>query len=186
MSDHSLPDEIISEILSPALKVSDEAFCDTSDVSPFAKYSESTAAYLLVCKSWLRLATPLLYNVVVLWYKAYCAKALQSRLLLDTIKIDGQLGPPAYFPFPIPRGVAKTVLLPLKESQRLEVLVIPDAYGISWAYSMFKSCPGMSASMSADLCRPGSCIARADDPSERSDYDAFVTCRMSSPTVLYP
>jgi hypothetical protein len=63
------------------LKVSDEAFCDTSDVSPFAKYSESTAAYLLVCKSWLRLATPLLYNVVVLWYKAYCAKALQSRLV---------------------------------------------------------------------------------------------------------
>ncbi|KAJ7801078.1 hypothetical protein B0H14DRAFT_3490055 [Mycena olivaceomarginata] len=38
--------------------------------------------------------------------------------------------------------------------------------------------------MSADLCRQGSCIARADDPSERSDYDAFVTCRMSSPTVF--
>ncbi|KAJ7819069.1 hypothetical protein B0H14DRAFT_3473372 [Mycena olivaceomarginata] len=40
--------------------------------------------------------------------------------------------------------------------------------------------------MSADLCRLGSCIARAGDPSERSDYDAFVTCRISSPTFLYP
>ncbi|KAJ7801061.1 hypothetical protein B0H14DRAFT_3490040 [Mycena olivaceomarginata] len=54
MSDHSLPDEIISEILSPALKVPDEAFCDTSNVSPFSNYSESTSAYLLVCKSWLQ------------------------------------------------------------------------------------------------------------------------------------
>ncbi|KAJ7878515.1 hypothetical protein B0H14DRAFT_2711342 [Mycena olivaceomarginata] len=36
MSDHSLPDEIISEILSPALKVSDEIFSDTNEVSPFA------------------------------------------------------------------------------------------------------------------------------------------------------
>ncbi|KAJ7926266.1 hypothetical protein B0H13DRAFT_1973257 [Mycena leptocephala] len=49
-----LPDEIISEILSPALKVSDELFSDTSDVSPFAKYSPSTSAYLVVCRDWLR------------------------------------------------------------------------------------------------------------------------------------
>ncbi|KAJ7348826.1 hypothetical protein DFH08DRAFT_998012 [Mycena albidolilacea] len=77
MSDNSLPDEIISEILSPALKVSDEVFSDTSDVSPFAKYSESTSAYLLVCKSWLRVATPLLYNVVILRSKAQ-AKALSE------------------------------------------------------------------------------------------------------------
>ncbi|KAJ7119067.1 hypothetical protein C8R44DRAFT_923002 [Mycena epipterygia] len=66
MSDNSLPDEIISEILSPALKVSDEVFSDTADVSPFATYSESSSAYLLVCKAWLRVATPLLNNVVIL------------------------------------------------------------------------------------------------------------------------
>ncbi|KAJ7348823.1 hypothetical protein DFH08DRAFT_1079266 [Mycena albidolilacea] len=77
MSENSLPDEIISEILSPALKVSDEVFSDTSDVSPFAKNSESTSAYLLVCKSWLRVATPLLYNTVVLRSKAQ-AKALSG------------------------------------------------------------------------------------------------------------
>ncbi|KAJ7694487.1 hypothetical protein B0H14DRAFT_3043906 [Mycena olivaceomarginata] len=83
MSDHSLPDEIsppiISEILSPALKVSDEIFRDTSAVSPFSNYSESTSAYLLVCKSWLRVATPLLYNVVILRSKAQ-AKALSLAL----------------------------------------------------------------------------------------------------------
>ncbi|KAJ7863379.1 hypothetical protein B0H13DRAFT_2354214 [Mycena leptocephala] len=87
MSNHSLPDEIISEIFSPALKISDEDFSDTSGVSPFAKYSESTSAYLLVCKSWLRVATPLLYNVVILRSKAH-AKGLS--LALSTNNLLGQ------------------------------------------------------------------------------------------------
>ncbi|KAJ7082817.1 hypothetical protein C8R43DRAFT_322675 [Mycena crocata] len=74
-----LPDEIISEILSPALKVADELFSDASDVSPFANPTPSTSAYLLVCKDWLRVATPLLYSVVVLRSKAQAA-ALQKVL----------------------------------------------------------------------------------------------------------
>ncbi|KAF7357666.1 F-box domain-containing protein [Mycena sanguinolenta] len=75
-----LPDEIISEILSPALKVSDEAFSDTSLESPFAgRYCESSSAFLLVCKAWLRVATPLLYHVVVLRSKAQ-ATALELAL----------------------------------------------------------------------------------------------------------
>ncbi|KAJ7700714.1 hypothetical protein B0H17DRAFT_1046416 [Mycena rosella] len=86
MSDHSLPDEIISEILSPALKVSDKVFSDTSKVSPFANYSESTSAYLLVCKSWLRVATPLLYHVVILRSKA------QAKALGQALKKNQQLG----------------------------------------------------------------------------------------------
>ncbi|KAJ7119100.1 hypothetical protein C8R44DRAFT_878607 [Mycena epipterygia] len=77
MSDNSLPDEIISEILSPALKVCNDVFSDTSNVSPFATYSESSSAYLLVCKAWLRVATPLLYNTVILRSKAQ-AKALEG------------------------------------------------------------------------------------------------------------
>ncbi|KAJ7684338.1 hypothetical protein DFH06DRAFT_4711 [Mycena polygramma] len=101
MSDHSLPDEIISEILSPALKVSDEVFSDTSAVSPFAKYSESTSAYLLVCKSWLRVATPLLYSVVILRSKAQ-AKALSLALTKDKqlgqfikkLRVEGGYGAP--------------------------------------------------------------------------------------------
>ncbi|KAJ7668962.1 hypothetical protein B0H17DRAFT_848571, partial [Mycena rosella] len=74
-----LPDEISSEILSPALKVFDDMFSDMSDVSPFAHYSPSTSAYLLVCKDWLRVATPLLYHVVVLRSKAQ-ANALELVL----------------------------------------------------------------------------------------------------------
>ncbi|KAJ7334896.1 hypothetical protein DFH08DRAFT_1083415 [Mycena albidolilacea] len=101
MSDHSLPDEIISEILSPALKVSDEVFSDTSRVSPFSKYSESTSAYLLVCKSWLRVATPLLYNVVILRSKAQ-AKALSLALagnkmlgkFIKKLRVEGGYGAP--------------------------------------------------------------------------------------------
>ncbi|KAK7024816.1 F-box domain-containing protein [Favolaschia claudopus] len=95
-----LPDEIISEILSPALKVSDKLFSDTSDVSPFAKYSVSSSAYLLVCKDWLRVATPLLYHVVVLRSKSQ-ANALEKvfetnpefGLFIKKLRIEGGYGP---------------------------------------------------------------------------------------------
>ncbi|KAJ7490950.1 hypothetical protein FB451DRAFT_628251 [Mycena latifolia] len=101
MSDNSLPDEIISEILSPALKVPEEVFSDTSPVSPFAQYSESSSAYLLVCKSWLRVATPLLYNVVILRSKAQ-AKALGQALadnkdlgqFIKKLRVEGAYGKP--------------------------------------------------------------------------------------------
>ncbi|KAJ7651028.1 hypothetical protein FB45DRAFT_1078393 [Roridomyces roridus] len=81
-----LPDEIISEILSPALKVSEELFSDTSDVSPFSNYTPSTSDYLLVCKDWLRVATPLLYNVVVLRSKA------QTNTLQQVLKTNPEFG----------------------------------------------------------------------------------------------
>ncbi|KAJ7210120.1 hypothetical protein GGX14DRAFT_697597 [Mycena pura] len=78
-----LPDETISEILSPALK--------------------SSSAYLLVCKSWLRVATPLLYNVVVLRSKAQ-AKALARTvaknsdlgLFIKKLRVEGGYGSPMY------------------------------------------------------------------------------------------
>ncbi|KAJ7611805.1 hypothetical protein FB45DRAFT_941062 [Roridomyces roridus] len=101
MPDNSLPDEIVSEILSPALKVPDEKFSDTSDVSPFTEYAESPSAYLLVCKSWLRVATPLLYSVVIIRSKAQ-AKAL-GRALSDNkelgqwvrhLRVEGGFGSP--------------------------------------------------------------------------------------------
>ncbi|KAF7340377.1 F-box domain-containing protein [Mycena venus] len=95
----SLPDEIISEILSPALKVSDEMFSDTSDVSPFAKVSLSTSAYLVVCRDWLRVATPLLYNVVVLRSRSQ-AYALEKVLqchpefgrFIKKLRVEGGYG----------------------------------------------------------------------------------------------
>ncbi|KAJ7053868.1 hypothetical protein C8F01DRAFT_1031628 [Mycena amicta] len=96
----SVPDEIISEILSPALKVSDDAFADMSPKSPFANYTESSSAYLLVCKSWLRVATPLLYNVVILRSKAQ-ARALERSLsqnkelgrFIKKLRVEGGFGP---------------------------------------------------------------------------------------------
>ncbi|KAJ7163226.1 hypothetical protein C8R46DRAFT_335847 [Mycena filopes] len=74
-----LPDEIIAEILSPALSVSEADFSSTAAISPFMTMSESSSAFLLVSKAWLRVATPLLYNVVVLRSKAQ-AQALVLTL----------------------------------------------------------------------------------------------------------
>ncbi|KAJ7156529.1 hypothetical protein C8R43DRAFT_1065441 [Mycena crocata] len=65
MTANQIPDEIISEILSPLLKHSDEAFSDQSE-KPFVAPKFSTSSYLLVSKAWLRVSTPLLYNVVIL------------------------------------------------------------------------------------------------------------------------
>ncbi|KAK7053514.1 F-box domain-containing protein [Favolaschia claudopus] len=95
-----LPDEIISEILSPALKVPDHLFSDSSDVSPFATYSVSSSAYLSVCKDWLRVATPLLYHVVVLRSKSQ-ANALEKvlrrspefGLFIRKLRVEGGYGP---------------------------------------------------------------------------------------------
>ncbi|KAK6996843.1 hypothetical protein R3P38DRAFT_3626103 [Favolaschia claudopus] len=81
-----LPDEIISEILSPALTVPDERFAATERISPFATYSLSSSAYLLVCKAWLRVATPLLYRVVVL------RSTSQANALEETLQDNPELG----------------------------------------------------------------------------------------------
>jgi hypothetical protein len=101
--DRHLPDEILSEILLPALLFPDELFCDPSAPSVFAEtYSgRSPSAYLLVSKSWLRVATPLLYNVIVLRSKAQ-ASALHSALrankssnlgrFIKKLRIEGGFG----------------------------------------------------------------------------------------------
>ncbi|KAJ7627147.1 hypothetical protein FB45DRAFT_1082311 [Roridomyces roridus] len=94
------PDEIISEILTPALCVPDKQFADTStDKSVFATCTESTSSILLVCKAWLRVATPLLYNVVVLRSTAQ-AKALYLTLMehpelgsfIRKLRVEGGFG----------------------------------------------------------------------------------------------
>ncbi|KAJ7090635.1 hypothetical protein C8R44DRAFT_990653 [Mycena epipterygia] len=80
---NALPDEIISEILCPVLKIPEDIFSDTSLESPFATHAASwqscSGAVLLVCKAWLRVSTPLLYNIVVLRSKAQ-AGALAAAL----------------------------------------------------------------------------------------------------------
>src|ERR1700733_14396674 len=81
-----LPDELIKEILTPALKVPDDLFSNTSSPSPFSTYSRSTSSYLVVAKAWLRVATPLLYHVVILRSKA------QAQALEATLHENPQLG----------------------------------------------------------------------------------------------
>ncbi|KAF8151960.1 hypothetical protein K438DRAFT_1864839 [Mycena galopus ATCC 62051] len=95
-----LPDEIISEIFSlSSIKISDKDFSDNSAISPFASYSRSTSAFLLVCKAWLRVSTPLLYNVVVIRSKAQ-AQALEAALkgnkdlgaFIKKLRVEGGYG----------------------------------------------------------------------------------------------
>ncbi|KAG2017513.1 hypothetical protein CC2G_007019 [Coprinopsis cinerea AmutBmut pab1-1] len=81
-----LPDEIIKEILTPALHVPDASFASSAWVSPFAEYQLTSSTVLAVCKSWLRVATPLLYETVILRSKA------QAQALAATLKKNPQLG----------------------------------------------------------------------------------------------
>ncbi|KAJ7849517.1 hypothetical protein B0H14DRAFT_3668231 [Mycena olivaceomarginata] len=93
----TIPDELILEILSPGLRVPEATFSDTASISPAAalarssrprnamhdsdpvKSTVSSSAVLLVCKAWLRVATPLLYHVIVIRSKAQ-ARALEAAL----------------------------------------------------------------------------------------------------------
>ncbi|KAJ7502635.1 hypothetical protein B0H11DRAFT_1799305 [Mycena galericulata] len=94
-----LPDEIISEILKPVFHFPDDLFSDTFPkteykptvwphphcaLQPWA-YATRPSEALLVCKAWLRVATHLLYNVVIF------SKA-QARALDTTLKKNPGLG----------------------------------------------------------------------------------------------
>ncbi|KAH7096241.1 hypothetical protein BKA62DRAFT_720332 [Auriculariales sp. MPI-PUGE-AT-0066] len=76
---HRLADELLKDILAPPLLVSDALFCNTDDVSPFSRVDSSASDVLLVCKRWLRVATPCLYETVVIRSTAQ-AHALRAAL----------------------------------------------------------------------------------------------------------
>ena len=76
---HKLADELLKEILSPPLLVDDALFADTGAVSPFSRAMYSAADVLHVCKRWMRVATPSLYETVVIRSKAQ-AQALAAAL----------------------------------------------------------------------------------------------------------
>jgi F-box-like len=96
----AIPDEIIKEILSPVLEVPDNAFVHPSLHSgPFTTYKLTSSTILEVCKAWLRVATPLLYETVILRSKAQAqalALALQGNPDLDRFvkkaRIEGGYG----------------------------------------------------------------------------------------------
>ncbi|KAJ7505743.1 hypothetical protein B0H11DRAFT_1975955 [Mycena galericulata] len=92
-----IPDEITHEILYPALRVPDEVFSAISPRAPSTVVSsESSSAYLLVSKAWLRVGTPLVYNVVIIRSKAQAqalAVALRSNLdlgrFIKKLRVEG-------------------------------------------------------------------------------------------------
>ncbi|KAK7046854.1 hypothetical protein R3P38DRAFT_2876184 [Favolaschia claudopus] len=91
MAANWLPDELISRILVPLLHVPDDilsTLISIAGVSPFLTFSlaEPSSTYLTVSKSWLRVGTPLLYNVVVIRSKA------QAQALAATLTANSDLG----------------------------------------------------------------------------------------------
>lgn len=80
------PSELVHEILSEVLRVPDEKFASTAAESPFSSVSQSSSVVLLACKSWLRVAYPLLYSTVVV------RSSGQAQALSDTLKANKQLG----------------------------------------------------------------------------------------------
>lgn len=96
---HKLADELLKEILSPQLLVPDELFADTGAVSPFSKATYSAGDVLLVCKRWMRVATPSLYHTVIIRSLAQ-AQALAAALTsnpdfgrhIKRLRIEGAYG----------------------------------------------------------------------------------------------
>lgn len=76
---HNLADEMLQSILAPPLRVPDAMFQDVGLVSPFSKVEQSASDVLLVCKRWMRVATPTLYHTVVIRSNAQAA-ALNAAL----------------------------------------------------------------------------------------------------------
>ena len=77
-----LPEELVTDILSYALVVHDDDFSSVGGRSPFERNSVSSSVVLLVCKRWLRVGTPLLYECIVLRSTPQALSfysALQSR-----------------------------------------------------------------------------------------------------------
>jgi hypothetical protein len=82
----NFPSELVHEILSEVLRVPDEQFASTAADSPFSSVSQSSSVVLLACKSWLRVAYPLLYSTVVV------RSSGQAQALSDTLQANKQLG----------------------------------------------------------------------------------------------
>jgi len=77
---HLLADEVLQSILAPPLRVPNSMFEDVGPVSPFSKVEQSASDVLLVCKRWMRVATPIIYHTVIIRTTAQAA-ALNAALM---------------------------------------------------------------------------------------------------------
>jgi len=94
-----LPEELLKEILSISLHVSEHDFADTGPTSPFRLITRSGSYLLVVSKRWMRVATPELYRTVILRSIAQAKRlslALKSNPGLGShvrqLRIEGAYG----------------------------------------------------------------------------------------------
>jgi len=81
-----LADETLAVILSIVLEVADDDFISMqTDSGPFARRDYSTADALLVCKRWMRVATPLLLHTCII------RSAAQAQALAKALKKNPEL-----------------------------------------------------------------------------------------------
>ncbi|TDL29966.1 hypothetical protein BD410DRAFT_834186 [Rickenella mellea] len=102
-----LPDEILKEILVPPLRIPDVEFSSTgrASESPFGRTVRNSSSLLLVSKQWMRVATPLLYEVVIMRSTAQAqalAYAIKSNkafgMFIKKLRMEGGFGKsPAHF-----------------------------------------------------------------------------------------
>ncbi|TDL29965.1 hypothetical protein BD410DRAFT_780479 [Rickenella mellea] len=102
-----LPDEILKEILAPPLRIPDDEFSFTGRAreSPFGRKARNSSSLLVVSKQWMRVATPLLYEVVIMRSTAQAqalAYAINSNkafgLFIKKLRMEGGFGKaPAQF-----------------------------------------------------------------------------------------
>ncbi|KAH7101382.1 hypothetical protein BKA62DRAFT_757360 [Auriculariales sp. MPI-PUGE-AT-0066] len=83
---HELADEILRDIFALHLTVPDDAFSSTAHTSPFSHMANSSSDLLVVCKRWMRVATPLLYETVILRSTA------QAQSLAEALKRNAVFG----------------------------------------------------------------------------------------------
>lgn len=85
VSINTIPEEILKEILADALIVPDDDFSKADGPSPFGHILTSSSEILLINKRWLRIATPFLYECIVL------RNTPQAQAFHKTLR--GKLGP---------------------------------------------------------------------------------------------
>ncbi|KDQ58581.1 hypothetical protein JAAARDRAFT_206472 [Jaapia argillacea MUCL 33604] len=83
---NEFPDELLRDILRRIFDVSDGLFDDNSDAPVFFRSIPSPSAVLLVCSRWLNIATPFLYEVIIIRSKA------QAQSLALTLQANGSFG----------------------------------------------------------------------------------------------
>ncbi|EJD35029.1 hypothetical protein AURDEDRAFT_175902 [Auricularia subglabra TFB-10046 SS5] len=164
-----LPDETLAAILAESVVVPDASFAATmADKSPFAEIAHSSSTILLVCKRWMRVATPLVYETVIL------RSVAQSRALAEVLKEKPQLG--CYVrKFRVEGGVGASICKIFKAAPRITDLCLTiDLYADDKAVHMYTSLFDSVAPRRLVLCSGINGLKR--NKLTTAAIDVLVTC----------